>query len=90
MMLSMGGYMDLWSDGISAKGRGETCCHAGDLGNRTPTMDQRIDLVLYKNFELGRRSLAWSSLVNEKRQDLQRYGTWSSDHAGVISWLVFP
>jgi endonuclease/exonuclease/phosphatase family metal-dependent hydrolase len=89
MMLD-GGYMDLWSDGISPKGRGDTCCHAGDLSNRKPMMDQRIDLVLYRNFELGRRSLAWSSLVNEKRQDLVRHGTWSSDHAGVISWLVFP
>jgi endonuclease/exonuclease/phosphatase family metal-dependent hydrolase len=84
------GYMDLWVDGISAKGRGNTCCHVGDLSNRHPTHDQRIDLVLYRNFELNQRSLAWSWLVNEKRQDLQRYGTWSSDHAGIFSWLVFP
>jgi len=83
------GYRDLWADGISPKGF-DTCCHAGDLSNRRPMLDQRIDLVLYRNFELGRRSLAWSWLVNEKHQDLMRYGTWSSDHAGVISWIVFP
>jgi hypothetical protein len=84
------GYMDLWADGISAKGRGNTCCHAGDLSNTKPTHDQRIDLVFYRNFELNRRSLAWSWLVNEKRQDFKRYGTWSSDHAGIFSWLVYP
>ena len=89
MMLGAG-YMDLWVDGISAKERGNTCCHAGDLTNLWPTHDQRIDLVLYRNFALDRRSLAWSWLVNEKRQDLKRYGTWSSDHAGVFSWIVFP
>ena len=84
------GYMDLWVDGISAKGRGNTCCHVGDLSNTKPTHDQRIDLVFYRNFELNRRSLAWSWLVNNKRRDLKRYGTWSSDHAGIFSWLVFP
>jgi len=56
----------------------------------SPTHDQRIDLVFYRNFELNRRSLAWSWLVNNKRRDLRRYGTWSSDHAGIFSWLVFP
>jgi endonuclease/exonuclease/phosphatase family metal-dependent hydrolase len=83
------GYRDLWVDGMSAKGE-NTCCHAGDLSNMWPTHDQRIDLVLYRNFDLGQPPLAWSKVVNDKRHDLRRYGTWFSDHAGVISWIVFP
>ncbi len=39
---AMAGYMDLWDDGISAKGRGNTCCHVGDLSNLRPTHNQRM------------------------------------------------
>jgi endonuclease/exonuclease/phosphatase family metal-dependent hydrolase len=85
------GYADAWLQHPGGRGDGFSCCHAGDLSNTTPQgfLIQRIDLMLLRNFPTDRRHLwrdrvrAW--LVGETVGDLRRFGTWTSDHAGVAA-----
>jgi endonuclease/exonuclease/phosphatase family metal-dependent hydrolase len=89
-MLSSG-YADAWLQHPGGRGDGFTCCNAGDLSNTTPDgfLIQRIDLILLRNFADSRRPprrngvRAW--VVGSTARDLQRYGVWASDHAGVAA-----
>ncbi len=90
LMLSSG-YADLWLQHPGGRGDGFTCCNAGDLSNTTPDgfLIQRIDLMLLRNFPDPRRHFgrdrvrAW--VVGGTARELQRYGVWASDHAGVVA-----
>jgi endonuclease/exonuclease/phosphatase family metal-dependent hydrolase len=90
------GYTDAWVERLGLRIPGYTCCHAGDLSNRTPRgfLTERIDLVLMRNVgEFGgrfrtNRVHAW--LLGDNVWDLWHYGTWPSDHAALAAWLTFP
>ncbi|HUF50759.1 MAG TPA: endonuclease/exonuclease/phosphatase family protein [Longimicrobiales bacterium] len=83
-MLTGAGLEDRWSkDGDP----GYTCCHAHDLTNTTPTLDQRLDIIFTRGFGAV---VGQPKMVGDKVDDLQRYGLWPSDHAGVVAQLRLP
>jgi endonuclease/exonuclease/phosphatase family metal-dependent hydrolase len=85
------GYADLWLQHPGGRGDGFTCCNAGDLSNTTPEgfLIQRIDLMLLRNFPDPRRHVGQNQVrarvVGGSARELQRYGVWASDHAGVAA-----
>jgi endonuclease/exonuclease/phosphatase family metal-dependent hydrolase len=85
------GYADLWLQHPGGRGDGFTCCNAGDLSNTTPEgfLIQRIDLMLLRNLPDPRRHfgrhLVRARVVGGSARELQRYGVWASDHAGVAA-----
>jgi hypothetical protein len=85
------GFADVW-DAHPRAGDGFTCCHAGDLSNALPDMDQRIDLVLVRDpAGAGAQFLPLAvKLVGDQVQDRRRFGVWPSDHAGVAASMLLP
>jgi hypothetical protein len=91
------GYTDLWTLKRGHR-EGDTCCHAGDLSNRRPTLDERIDLVFIKNFDVlfavgnprSGHALVQAKLVGNRVGDRRRAGVWPSDHAGLVARILFP
>ena len=75
------GFIDAWN--IKEKGNGFTCCQAKDLLNQDSSLDERIDLVLFRgNFEVKD-----IELVGNSQNDRTISGLWPSDHAGVVANL---
>jgi hypothetical protein len=88
------GYTDVWTLRPQPDGPGNTCCHADDLSNALPELEQRIDLLLTRNVDQmgpsSGRENAQVWLVGDAVRDLRWTGIWPSDHAGVLGRLVFP
>jgi endonuclease/exonuclease/phosphatase family metal-dependent hydrolase len=88
------GYTDVWTLRPQPDRSGNTCCHAADLSNVLPELEQRIDLLLTRNVdELGPssgRENAQVWLVGDVVRDRRWAGLWPSDHAGVLGRMVFP
>lgn len=81
--LTGAGFGDGWAE-QSPGAPGLTCCHRGDLRNGSPSLQSRIDLVLFgESFDvLG---------VERVGADPARRtstGLWPSDHAGVVARLA--
>lgn len=65
---------------------GETCCFDAALRDPTDPLTTRIDLILHSTeFKAPR-----ASLIGDEVEDMTASGLWPSDHAGVVSKLVFP
>lgn len=62
---------------------GYTCCEQGDLLNRGPTLDQRIDLV----FTRGAVTPLLDVLFGNTFLERLLFGRWPSDHARVVATL---
>jgi endonuclease/exonuclease/phosphatase family metal-dependent hydrolase len=59
-----------------------TCCQATDLMNAAPTLSERDDLVLTREFHVAK-----ASIVGDEATDRLPSGLWPSDHAGVVVTL---
>jgi len=88
------GFLDAWLLQPGPELPGFTCCHAGDLSNALPMFDQRIDLVFLANMNgLGKQGatpIVQAYLLNDRQQDLKKYGVWFSDHAATVAHIVLP
>jgi hypothetical protein len=90
--ITQAGYDDVWVR-AHRMDPGYTCCHAKDLLNPTPTLDQRLDLVLIRGFGPSPAHGAGSyhaEIVGENAADRTASGLWPSDHAGVAAILRVP
>ncbi|MBR9988955.1 MAG: endonuclease/exonuclease/phosphatase family protein, partial [Gemmatimonadetes bacterium] len=83
------GFQDVWHRGGDP---GYTCCHAEDLLNVAPELDQRIDVIFLRGFRASEAGSigARVQLVGDQRNDRLSSGLWPADHAGVIAWLRLP
>lgn len=96
-LLTAAGFQDAWlevnppSERGGRGGEGFTCCHAADLRNEEPTLDQRIDLVLIgRGFMTGQGRAGGgvhATVVGDELADRPPSGLWPSDHAGVAATL---
>lgn len=78
------GFIDAWREDHPSD-PGFTCCHASNLLNPAPTLDERIDLVLFR----GPFEVREAEIVGEHPDDRLASGLWPSDHAGVVATLQF-
>jgi hypothetical protein len=86
------GYADAWTLHPHPFRAGRTCCDA-DLFAPERALEQRVDLVLLRNFDFSRpgpRVKALVLLVGDEPGMLRRFGIWPSDHLGVATRLVVP
>jgi endonuclease/exonuclease/phosphatase family metal-dependent hydrolase len=83
------GFEDAWTQ-RPRFGDGFTCCHAGDLSNLWPELEQRIDLVLLRHPAAGTAQLRAAAVrvVGDQAFERRRFGIWPSDHAGVAATIV--
>jgi endonuclease/exonuclease/phosphatase family metal-dependent hydrolase len=79
------GFADLWTSRPQPDA-GFTCCHAGDLSNLVPALNQRVDLIFTR--AAGRVLLGPIQVLGDEARDRRRYGVWPSDHAGVVAGLM--
>ena len=63
---------------------GYTCCFDATVSQPTPTLDERIDLVVTDSHVTATRA----TIVGEEPGDRTASGLWPSDHAGVVARLV--
>jgi endonuclease/exonuclease/phosphatase family metal-dependent hydrolase len=75
------GFIDAWN--IRGKGNGFTCCQAENLLNQVSSLDERLDLVLFR----GDFKVKDIELVGNSQNDRTLSGLWPSDHAGVVATL---
>jgi endonuclease/exonuclease/phosphatase family metal-dependent hydrolase len=75
------GFIDAWN--IRGKGNGFTCCQAENLLNPISSLDERLDLVLFR----GDFKVKDIELVGDSQNDRTLSGLWPSDHAGVVATL---
>jgi endonuclease/exonuclease/phosphatase family metal-dependent hydrolase len=75
------GFIDAWN--IRGKGNGFTCCQAENLLNPISSLDERLDLVLFR----GDFKVKDIELVGNSQNDRTLSGLWPSDHAGVVATL---
>jgi len=79
------GFVDAWTE-IAPADAGLTWGHEPDLSNPSPTLTQRLDLIVYRGaFEAGS-----AEVVGEEIGDRTGTGLWPSDHAGVVATLAPP
>lgn len=66
-----------------------TCCHATDLSNPTPDLDQRLDLILARTGPAGFGGRSRIEVIGDVESDIfvhpLGYTLWPSDHAGVVA-----
>jgi hypothetical protein len=77
-------FGDAWT--AAGTGEGLTCCQASDLRNTAPTLDRRIDFVLFK----PSLSVQKAVTVGDSPADMTPSGLWPSDHAGIVATLEIP
>ena len=84
LLREQGRFRDAWAD---ARGNdpGPTCCHADDYRNARPSLERRIDVVLYNGQDFR---VAEADRLGEDTSDKTRSGLWPSDHAAVIADLA--
>ena len=80
--LTSHGFADVWLE--VGTGHGFTARQDSDLLSPESTLDQRIDLVLYR----GNLTALNSDVVGEAQEDRTSSGLWPSDHAGVSAELM--
>lgn len=79
------GFKDAWI--AASKDNGFTCCQDADLLNAESLLNERVDLILFKNIK--NLNSVEADLVGEEEIDRTCTGLWPSDHAGVTSKLEF-
>lgn len=91
------GFDDLWLRGHGRfTNAGLTCCHASDLSNPEPELDQRIDYIFGRNVPSGKGYAGGAELqvVGDESGDrfclAPDYCLWPSDHAGVFGEVWMP
>lgn len=93
LLLVGAGFADVWA-ALVPWSDGLTCCHADDLSNPEAAFDERIDYVMTKGFERGRRDVRGLilrlGLRPWEKVPGPAYDIWPSDHAGLWASLVLP
>jgi hypothetical protein len=82
------GFSDAWS--VTHPGEpGNTWGHAENLRNDTVNLDQRLDLVLFRDglSEGGLCAVGADVVGDDPLKDRTPSGLWPSDHAGVVATL---
>lgn len=79
-VISDAGFSDAWATSQPGED-GFTCCFAPDLSDPAPSLDQRIDYVLWR----GDLTVESADVVGEETADRTASGLWPSDHAGVVA-----
>lgn len=86
-VMRLNGYQDAWDARGGPWSPGYTCCHADDLTNEAPMLDERIDLVLVHAADdhFGGAVLrgVQAEVLGDEPEDRTAGGLWPSDHAGV-------
>jgi hypothetical protein len=87
------GLRDVWA-ALRPGAAGFTCCHAPDLSNTLPTLDERIDYIWTKGFDgPAGRPQGQVTLTGVQPSALLTgaFGSvWPSDHAGVVAGILVP
>lgn len=73
------GFEDTWI--AAGVGIGFTCCQDADLLNAESHLNERIDLILFKNDNSWK--VVEAEVVGESQHDRTKTRLWPSDHAGV-------
>ena len=91
-VMRLNGWLDAWDHRGGPWSPGYTCCHADDLSNEVPTLDERIDLVLVRAADdhFGGPVLrgVQAEVLGDEPGDRTPGGLWPSDHAGVVSRMT--
>jgi endonuclease/exonuclease/phosphatase family metal-dependent hydrolase len=82
-LMLQAGFVDSWSE--LNPDDGFTCCQQGDLLNSASTLSERIDFVLFR----GDFTPVLIDVLGEEQTDRTPTGLWPSDHAGVVTRLLF-
>lgn len=77
------GFEDTWI--AINKGNGFTCCQDANLLNAESKLNERIDLILFKNKKNW--TVVEAEVVGEAQRDRTKTRLWPSDHAGVYAKL---
>lgn len=84
------GYVDLWTVG-RRRGTGHTCCQTPDLTDPASHLDERVDVIFYRDEATAAdgpiHGSVHAELVGEEAEDRTPSGLWPSDHAGVVATL---
>ena len=83
--MTTAGFADAWA-AAHPQDAGFTCCEPANVANATPTLTQRIDLVLTK----GDWKVDGIELIGVNAADRTPSGLWPSDHAGIAAELAMP
>jgi endonuclease/exonuclease/phosphatase family metal-dependent hydrolase len=94
-MLRKAGFADAWLHSTGHAGRGYTCCHDPDLRNATPTLDERIDFVLYRSDVPSEHGYAipgpvHMAILGDEDGDQTASGLWPADHAAIFAGINTP
>jgi endonuclease/exonuclease/phosphatase family metal-dependent hydrolase len=76
------GVIDAWD--IMGHGIGFTCCQSSDLLNLNSSLNERIDLVMFR----GDFDIKNIKVVGNQQNGRTVSGQWPSDHAGVVADLT--
>jgi endonuclease/exonuclease/phosphatase family metal-dependent hydrolase len=81
------GFKDAWS--VTHPGElGNTWAHDEDLLNKKVNLTQRLDLVLFRDGDVGGLCASDADIVGDELTDrIRPSGLWPSDHAGVVATL---
>ena len=88
------GFVDTWAVASQRPSDGFTCCQDSSLRNAASALDERIDFVLVRQdrtFDPGPRFEGRTRVerVGDEQDDRTASGLWPSDHAGLVTDLVF-
>ncbi len=90
-LLTAAGFVDAWAQ-KQPRDPGLTCCQAADLRNAQSTLDQRLDIVFWRDGFSARTGRIVGGvhvdIVGETPADRTASGLWPSDHAGVAATLT--
>jgi len=92
-MILDAGFVDAWSQ-ARPREAGFSCCHDEDLRNAEPALDERIDIIFYRDALTTATGRIAGGVhvdeVGEEPGDRTPSGLWPSDHAGVVATLTLP
>jgi endonuclease/exonuclease/phosphatase family metal-dependent hydrolase len=84
-LLTAAGLRDLWDPSASP---GHTCCQDEDLTNHLSVLDQRLDIIFVRGFDLASfRAGGEVKIVGNRPAARLPDGLWPSDHAGLVGRL---
>jgi endonuclease/exonuclease/phosphatase family metal-dependent hydrolase len=84
LLRDRGDLRDAWTE-TRRNDPGPTCCQADDYRNSRPTLNRRIDVVLYQESDF--RPTRADRLGGDP-EDRTRSGLWPSDHTAVLTDLA--
>jgi hypothetical protein len=84
-LITQAGFRDAWMDRVDKEAPGFTCCQTENLANKTPSLTERIDLILTKNAGTWLGRDVDIRVLGSRPENITKSGLWPSDHAGVVA-----